>query len=398
MINRADERKANLIEKIKSHILKHTIDDAINDDDAFFFGLHFNEIGELDVGDGTKEQHCNIMCTSKYLLKTLNREGVGHIDGTYKVCSLSYPLVIYGITDIQGKFHPVAFMITSNESEEDFVEFYKSIKELAAELDIEFEPQFIMQDACQASYNAALNVFPNVKVLMCYYHVKAQILKHRDLIAKHKYDELMKDMTDLHYSENVVEFITKKTIFKIKFAGTKMLDYIQKQWFEGVFNKWQVFCNPPGYANTNSPIDQSFNATFKRDFTKRIKCSMYRVLNKISESVQYYSNEKNNFFNEKPKFDADIKLRASEISAKSFKKINDQVVYTSSCDLSKKYISLIDSRCYKNCSCSCMSFLKHAVCQHVVAYSIACKTDWYGIKYRQNETFVKKPKKELQNV
>ncbi len=42
-------------------------------------------------------------------------------------------------------------------------------KELAAELDIEFEPQFIMQDAC----NAALNVFPNVKVLMCYYHVNA---------------------------------------------------------------------------------------------------------------------------------------------------------------------------------------------------------------------------------
>jgi hypothetical protein len=89
----------------------------------------------------------------------------------------------------------------------------------------------------------------------------------------------------------------------------------------------------------------------------------------------------------------DIKLRASEISAKSFKKINDQVVYTSSFDLLKKYISLIDSRCYKNCSCSCMSFFKHAVCQHVGAYSIACKTDWYGIKYRQNETFVKKTKK-----
>ncbi len=28
MINTADERKANLIEKNKSHILKHTIDDA----------------------------------------------------------------------------------------------------------------------------------------------------------------------------------------------------------------------------------------------------------------------------------------------------------------------------------------------------------------------------------
>jgi len=66
-----------------------------------------------------------------------------------------------------------------------------------------------MQDACQASYKAALNVFYNVKVLMCYYHVKAQILKHRDFIAKDRYDELMKGMTDLHYSENVGEFIKK---------------------------------------------------------------------------------------------------------------------------------------------------------------------------------------------
>ena len=81
--NTADERKANQIEKIKDYILKHTIDDAIGDDDPFYFGLKFNENSELDIGDGTKDQHCNIMCTSNYLLKTLNREGVGHIDGIF---------------------------------------------------------------------------------------------------------------------------------------------------------------------------------------------------------------------------------------------------------------------------------------------------------------------------
>jgi len=86
----------------------------------------------------------------------LNQNGVGHIDGTYKITSHGYPLVIYGITDIQGKFHPVAFMITSNETDKDFFEFYSGIKAVALQLEINFEPNFIMQDAASASYKAAV--------------------------------------------------------------------------------------------------------------------------------------------------------------------------------------------------------------------------------------------------
>ena len=113
----------------------------------------------------------------------------------------------------------------------------------------------------------------------------------------------------------------------------KVTAYIsnQKQWFQGVFTKWQVFNNPPGYANTNSPIE-SFNATFKRDFAKRIKCSVYRALNKIADCAEYYLSARNNYFNKKPKFDQAVKDKATSIALKCFKKLKDKVVYTSSFD------------------------------------------------------------------
>jgi len=34
---------------------------------------------------------------------------------------------IIGITDIQGHFHLIAAMITSNETEEDFIYFYRGM-------------------------------------------------------------------------------------------------------------------------------------------------------------------------------------------------------------------------------------------------------------------------------
>jgi hypothetical protein len=32
-----------------------------------------------------------------------------HLDCTYKIMTTNYNLLIFGVTDIQGKFHPVCF-------------------------------------------------------------------------------------------------------------------------------------------------------------------------------------------------------------------------------------------------------------------------------------------------
>jgi len=39
MRNTVAERKANVFKKIKEYILKHSIDDVVNEDDPFFFNL-----------------------------------------------------------------------------------------------------------------------------------------------------------------------------------------------------------------------------------------------------------------------------------------------------------------------------------------------------------------------
>ena len=92
--------------------------------------------------------------------------GCYHIDGTYKLIRNQFPLLVFGRTEKQNKFHLIAFCITSHEKEEDFVHFYNGLIRLADELDIEFDPAYFVQDACEASFNATKYLFPESEILM----------------------------------------------------------------------------------------------------------------------------------------------------------------------------------------------------------------------------------------
>lgn len=50
-----------------------------------------------------------------------------HIDATYKVIHNGYPLIVCGVSDRKRKFHPVAFQLLVNESEEDYEFIYNSV-------------------------------------------------------------------------------------------------------------------------------------------------------------------------------------------------------------------------------------------------------------------------------
>ena len=59
--------------------------------------------------------------------------------------------------------------LTSHETEQGFLYIYQGLKQLSdtLNLNLEFNPVFIMQDALTALLNAALKNFPDVQVLMC---------------------------------------------------------------------------------------------------------------------------------------------------------------------------------------------------------------------------------------
>ena len=123
MTKKANERKANNILRLKQYILENEYREDMEDDIPFFFNLKKDEDDQLILGSGSKVDHFNIGMTSKNLMKFIQKRGVFHIDGTYKITSHGYPLVAYGITDLQGHYHPIAFMLTSNESKVLFLKY-----------------------------------------------------------------------------------------------------------------------------------------------------------------------------------------------------------------------------------------------------------------------------------
>jgi hypothetical protein len=53
----------------------------LEDDDAFFFNVKYDEDGEVDLGDGSDEKHLHTCMTSRKLMSNIESKGVHHIDG-----------------------------------------------------------------------------------------------------------------------------------------------------------------------------------------------------------------------------------------------------------------------------------------------------------------------------
>jgi hypothetical protein len=247
-----------------------------------------------------------------------------------------------------------------------------------------------MMDAQRSCYNAVKKCFPEVVVLMCYFHVTINVLKHINLLSNKErdYEDLRSDIEKIHMTLSRDEYESERLKFQKKWSKREpsMYNYMHKQWFNGVFTQWQVWRNFPGYRNTNSNIE-SFNSTYKRDFSKRQKMSIFKALKCVFKTILYYSLEdgKNNKWFSIPAFDPKVKESASLIDPKSFKvqfKSVSTIVYTGK--KTKHTINLDDIRCYKSCSCSCFNFNKWGICSHVVAYSYAKALDWYGTENTHN--------------
>jgi len=247
----------NNIIRMEEYMKSHLYSPMQKDDDFFFFRVP----GRL--GSGKASDPCHIFLTSRALLHNIRYllHGVFQIDGTYRLTKNNYPWVICGVVDAHGHFHPICFMISSHEKEEDFVDLLEGLIELSNSLGLVFEPQYVIMDACDASYNAVEKVFPRAKILMCWFHVQFNIRKKCEAkLGDDLWQVLLKDMRGLHYSISTEEYREKTRTFKHYWVKINKDVYTCcESWFFGRHSAWQIFHNPPGYASTNSNIE-SFNS------------------------------------------------------------------------------------------------------------------------------------------
>ena len=80
-------------------------------------------------------------------------------------------MIVFGQSDMNDQFHLVCLGVSSHETELDFRKFYQTLMDICFLCDIKFEPSFVVQNGCIASYNGREVVKYNLPILMCYFHV-----------------------------------------------------------------------------------------------------------------------------------------------------------------------------------------------------------------------------------
>lgn len=223
MINnyRINSGVSNSISAVIDIIKQYEFKENLDENRPFFFNIEYDQNGMINLGDGSDENHLCICITSKKLLTYLDTTfpGAFYVDATYKLIRNRFPLVVVGRTDMNQKFHLLALCVTSHEQEIDFLRIYMGLVRVADILDIMFDPEYIVQDACLASYNAACRIFRGVVVLMCYFHVILNCKKNK-----------------LDIPSDLASDIFKKQIHRLHM--TTSLDHYKKY-----FNEFSRFCN-----------------------------------------------------------------------------------------------------------------------------------------------------------
>ena len=101
----------------------------LNDENiGFFFSIFVDCDDWIRMGTGAQNDHFRVCMSSIKLLKTcelVQPFGSSYcVDGTYKIKFEDFVLVVLGRTDMVRRLHPIAFMLTSHESTEDYEFFF----------------------------------------------------------------------------------------------------------------------------------------------------------------------------------------------------------------------------------------------------------------------------------
>lgn len=166
-----------------------------------------------------------------------------------------------------------------------------------------------------------------------------------------------------------------------------MYDHIYSTWIntKDHTNKWQIFRNKPGFANTNSPLE-SFNSRLKTDFFKRVVRSVGGALAIICDEIIPYLGDNCKKFRSSPRYSASTEKLALKLTKNNFKKKNNDV-YSYNGVNNNYTLKFNLPKYYKSCFCDCCFFMKDGVCMHLVAFSWLYEKNLYTNYSNKSKTF-----------
>ncbi|KAE8979596.1 hypothetical protein PR001_g24508 [Phytophthora rubi] len=290
---------------ITEFIHKHEFSGHENDTTPFTFSWTRDEYGNMFVGNGSDEKPFVVGTTTKRLLFRMDRPSnsfIHHLDATFKLNQVDYPVVVCGISDRCRSFHLVALFISSQRTECQYVECLKALRNVYARVTGKsLVVSTVMGDADKAQFNAFTIVFGpdnNYIYLMCFYHLVAKIVERTKGMSEAANDRVFRDIYNIHFSRTMlacVELVqVSTTAWRSDPETNEFAEYFVTQWLKGEFVRWQCFHTAGAIATTNNPVEQ-FNKKLKRDYTLRQRLKMGTLMKQLLSCCHNESSSERGF-------------------------------------------------------------------------------------------------------
>ncbi|XP_046686325.1 uncharacterized protein LOC124371996, partial [Homalodisca vitripennis] len=230
-----------------------------------------------------------------------------HIDGTFKV--LPEQLHAYQLVTIHGEFlnhlFPVAFVLMTRKTQDSYQGVFVFLKQLIPD----WNPQVILTDFELAMSNAAQLVWPNARVVGCFFHFAQAIYRmHRQLRLQHIVDTNVQAAKTLQMlmslallpAERIalgLRVITHYAVLHGLAARFRiLLRYMENFWMRMVgANRFSVFGEP---HRTNNALE-AFHSSLLRtmgphpgvwkyhDNLRKIENAQWQDYNRMANGVQH---------------------------------------------------------------------------------------------------------------
>lgn len=346
--------------------------------------------------------------STKRLLK--NAGNILHADGTYKLMSNNFPLLVFGSSDMARAFHTLAVAMTSNENTHAYEFSMRAIKQAVEKFhNHQLKIDFLVADAFEAIANAYYEIWPDGKNVICWFHVHKNV-QERTRSSPHN-DQILSDLGMLQRCPNEQSFNKLSSLFLSKWAPIEanFTEYFRNQWLQASHKKWYegiAFFVP----STNNCLE-STNNRIKDDFGLRHRCSLGAFKGKLASMLNHLSCEyRDKVKNVQTKVPLKKELWKSAyewalvtknatvvkdkkngmthyyfhcgeidtIPAADFKAYN-KMAYDTFDEFAAKYFLIrkvsvpLDPEKFQQATCTCINFMKEYTCRHVVGIGLRMK-------------------------
>jgi hypothetical protein len=236
-----------VIEEINKYLEMHLLNpQLIKDVNKDFF------VSRYRLGTGTDNDPFQIVFSSKFMINYLKKQqtnnnniGIIGLDGTYKISNLNYPLLVLTVPDIAHHTYPVAFSLSSSESQDAYSYFLEGVNDAFKTIfNTDYTPSYIVSDCSNAIISSCLDTYKDVINIACYFHIKKNIKENfnKHEITKDKRASLLDDIDSLRMIHSGDIFQKAYSLFKTKYKDYKsFLEYFEKTYIKFNFSNWPFY-------------------------------------------------------------------------------------------------------------------------------------------------------------